>query len=145
MPSINGIASRTNSTGTHTRITGPPNSVLSIPRTSKGHKRSADVISNAVHVMKLATGEREEELTEYGENKAAVALWQMGGHARAKALPQLDERRPPQNRARTPPQVVETYFIERARRPAMDSTLLDRLGEVDYPPSQPRSHRRETR
>lgn len=57
-----------------------------MPRTPKGHKRPADVISSAVQVMKLATGEEEEELTEDGKNKAAVALGRMGGHARAKAL-----------------------------------------------------------
>lgn len=57
-----------------------------MPRTPKGHKRPADVISNAVQVMKLATGEDEEELTEDGKNKAAVALGRKGGQARADAL-----------------------------------------------------------
>ncbi len=60
---------------------------LSMPRTPKGHKRPADVISNAVHVMKIATGEEaESETTEDGKNKAAVALGRMGGKARAVAL-----------------------------------------------------------
>jgi hypothetical protein len=60
---------------------------LSMPRTPKGHKRPADVISNAVQVMKLATGEADEsEPTEDGKNKAAVALGRLGGSARAKAL-----------------------------------------------------------
>jgi hypothetical protein len=57
-----------------------------MPRTPKGHKRPADVISNAVQVMKLATGEDTEELTEDGKNKAAVELGRMGGQARAKNL-----------------------------------------------------------
>jgi hypothetical protein len=57
-----------------------------MPRTPKGHKRPADVISNAVRVMQIATGEATEELTEDGKNKAAVALGQLGGRARAKAL-----------------------------------------------------------
>jgi hypothetical protein len=57
-----------------------------MPRTPKGHKRPAGVISNAVQVMKLATGEEEEELTEDGKNKAAVALGRKGGQARADAL-----------------------------------------------------------
>jgi hypothetical protein len=57
-----------------------------MPRTPKGHKRPADVISNAVRVMKLATGEAEEELTEDGKNKAAVALGRLGGIARATNL-----------------------------------------------------------
>jgi hypothetical protein len=58
-----------------------------MPRTPKGHKRPADVVSNAVQVMKIATGEIDEsETTEDGKNKAAVALGKMGGQARAKAL-----------------------------------------------------------
>ena len=54
-----------------------------MPKTPKGHKRPADVISNAVHVMKIATGEIDEP---DGKNPAAVALGRMGGTARAKAL-----------------------------------------------------------
>jgi hypothetical protein len=57
-----------------------------MPKTPKGHKRPADVVSNAVHVMKIATGEIEEVVTEDGKNAAAVALGKMGGRARAKAL-----------------------------------------------------------
>jgi hypothetical protein len=57
-----------------------------MPRTPKGHKRPADVISNAVHVMRIATGEITETLTEDGKNKAAVELGRKGGHARAEAL-----------------------------------------------------------
>jgi hypothetical protein len=58
-----------------------------MPRTPKGHKRPTDVISNAVRVMQIATGEADEsETTEDGKNKAAVALGRMGGQARAKAL-----------------------------------------------------------
>ena len=36
-------------------------------------KRPADVISNVVHVMRIATGEIAE-LTDDGKNKAAVGL-----------------------------------------------------------------------
>lgn len=57
-----------------------------MPKTPKGHKRPADVVSNAVHVMKIATGEIEESLTEDGRSKAAVELGRKGGQARAKAL-----------------------------------------------------------
>lgn len=63
-----------------------------MPRTHKGHKRPADVISNAVQVMKLATGEDEEELTEDGKNKAAVALGRAGGRARAEKLGENERR-----------------------------------------------------
>jgi hypothetical protein len=57
-----------------------------MPRTPKGHKRPAGVIANAADVMKIATGDADETLTEDGRNKAAVALGRMGGTARAKAL-----------------------------------------------------------
>jgi hypothetical protein len=60
-----------------------------MPRTPKGHKRPADVIANAVTVMKIATGEIEESgTTEDGKSKAAVELGRKGGLARAKALSQ---------------------------------------------------------
>ena len=57
-----------------------------MPKTPKGHKRPADVISNAVHVMKIATGEIEEATTGDGKNKAAVELGRKGGKARARHL-----------------------------------------------------------
>jgi 2-keto-3-deoxy-6-phosphogluconate aldolase len=56
-----------------------------MPKGPKGQKRPADVISNAVHVMRIATGEIEETLTEDGRNAAAVALGRKGGLARAKS------------------------------------------------------------
>lgn len=60
---------------------------LSMPRTPKGHKRPADVVSNAVHVLRIATGEIDESgVTEAGKNRAAVELGRMGGQARAKKL-----------------------------------------------------------
>jgi hypothetical protein len=53
----------------------------------KGHRRPADVVSNAVHGMRIAVGEVEEAAkTEDGRNKAAVELGRRGGLARAKAL-----------------------------------------------------------
>ena len=57
-----------------------------MPKGPKGQKRPADVISNAVTVMKIATGEIDETLTEDGKNAAAVALGRKGGLARAKSL-----------------------------------------------------------
>jgi hypothetical protein len=58
-----------------------------MPQTPKGHKRPADVISNAVHVMRIATDEIEEAgTTEDGRSKAAVELGRKGGLARKKAL-----------------------------------------------------------
>ena len=58
-----------------------------MPIGPKGQKRPADVISNAVRVMQIATGEAEETgITEDGKNKAAVALGRMGGLARARTV-----------------------------------------------------------
>ncbi len=58
-----------------------------MPKGPKGQKRPADVISNAVHVMRIATGEVEEtSATENGKNAAAVTLGRRGGLARAKTI-----------------------------------------------------------
>ena len=57
-----------------------------MPKGPKGQKRPTDVISNAVTVMKIATGEIEETLTEDGKSKAAVELGRKGGKARAGSL-----------------------------------------------------------
>ena len=56
-----------------------------MPNGPKGQKRPADVISNAVTVMQIATGEIEET-TEDGKDAAAVALGRKGGAARARNL-----------------------------------------------------------
>ena len=55
-------------------------------RGPKGQKRSADVIGNAVKMMKIAAGEIAEELTDDGKSKAAVELGRKGGLARARSL-----------------------------------------------------------
>lgn len=57
-----------------------------MPKGPKGQKRPADVIGNAVKVMRIATGEEEEELTEDGKDKAAQSLGARGGKARAEKL-----------------------------------------------------------
>jgi len=58
-----------------------------MPKGPKGQKRPADVTSNSVTVMKIATGEIEESgVPENGKNKAAVEVGRKGGQARAKAL-----------------------------------------------------------
>jgi hypothetical protein len=64
-----------------------------MPKTPKGHKRPADVVSNAVHVMKIATGEIDEATTDDGRSRAAVELGRKGGAARAKALGAKDRAR----------------------------------------------------
>jgi hypothetical protein len=54
-----------------------------MPRGPKGEKRPADVIGNAVRVMKIATGEIKEPLNE--KNPHAVALGKLGGEKGGKA------------------------------------------------------------
>ena len=58
-----------------------------MPTGPKGQKRPADVIGNAVRVMKIATGEVEEGTPiDDGKDPAAKALGAKGGAARAKAM-----------------------------------------------------------
>ncbi len=58
-----------------------------MPKGPKGQKRPAGVIRNAVHVMRIATGEVEDSgQTEDGKSKAAVELGRKGGQARAESL-----------------------------------------------------------
>jgi hypothetical protein len=57
-----------------------------MPKGPKGEKRPADVIGAAVKVMRIATGEEEDEKTDDGKDNAAVSLGRRGGKARAAAL-----------------------------------------------------------
>lgn len=57
-----------------------------MPRGPKGEKRPADVIGNAVHVMKIATGEVDDTPADDGKDKAAQALGRKGGAARAQSM-----------------------------------------------------------
>jgi hypothetical protein len=51
-----------------------------MPKGPKGEKRAADVIGNAVRVMEIATGQRDEEYEDDpGKNKAAAKLGRKGG------------------------------------------------------------------
>ena len=59
-----------------------------MPKGPKGEKRPADVIGNAVKVMRVATGEEEEEYDkdDDGKDKAAQSLGRRGGKARAQKM-----------------------------------------------------------
>jgi hypothetical protein len=58
-----------------------------VPKGPKGQKRPADVVSNAVKVMKIATGEEVEEFDgSDGKDPAAQAMGRKGGKARAENL-----------------------------------------------------------
>ena len=76
-----------------------------MPRGPKGEKRPADVIGNAVHVMRITTGEEPEDYgpdaESEGKNAAAVALGRMGGKARAKSMSAKRRRQIAKNAALT--------------------------------------------
>lgn len=55
-----------------------------MPKGPQGQRRPADVISNAVRVMRIATGEEEEDAPSPAS--AAAQLGKLGGAARAKVL-----------------------------------------------------------
>jgi len=57
-----------------------------MPKTPTGAKRPADVTRNAVHVMRLATGQEQETGRDPG-TEANRKGGLKGGKARAKALP----------------------------------------------------------
>ena len=57
-----------------------------MPKGPQGQKRPADVVGNAVKVMRIATGEEKEEFEDDGKDPAAKALGAKGGRARAMQL-----------------------------------------------------------
>jgi hypothetical protein len=54
-----------------------------MPRGPKGEKRPADVIGNAVHVMRIATGEIEDD---FGKAPNRAKGGRKGGTVRARSL-----------------------------------------------------------
>lgn len=57
-----------------------------MPTGPKGQKRPADVVSNAVHIMRVLTGEADDGAPDDGKDKAAQAMGRKGGAARAAAM-----------------------------------------------------------
>jgi hypothetical protein len=55
-----------------------------VPKGPQGQRRPADVIGNAVHVMRIATGEEVEDAPS--AVSAAAQLGKLGGAARARNL-----------------------------------------------------------
>jgi hypothetical protein len=54
-----------------------------MPKGPKGEKRPADVIGNAVRVMRIATGEEEDVVTPAS---AGATLGKLGGEARSRNM-----------------------------------------------------------
>jgi hypothetical protein len=65
--------------------------ITDMPRGPRGEKRPADVIGNAVKVMRIATGEETEEVETDRAKSAAAELGSRGGKARAAQM--TSERR----------------------------------------------------
>ena len=57
-----------------------------MPTGPEGQKRPADVIGNAVRVMRIATGEEEDAIIDDGKDPAAKALGAKGGRKRAENM-----------------------------------------------------------
>ena len=57
-----------------------------MPKGPQGQKRPADVIGNAVRVMRIATGEDKEEIPPITGDPTARTLGAKGGKARAGRL-----------------------------------------------------------
>lgn len=57
-----------------------------MPRGPRGERRPADVIGNAVKVMKILTGEIEDDREDLPPPSPAAQLGKLGGRARARAL-----------------------------------------------------------
>ena len=57
-----------------------------VPKSPSGHNRPADVIGNAVHVMRVLTGEADDDAPDDGKDKAAQAMGRKGGAARAASM-----------------------------------------------------------
>ena len=74
-----------------------------MPRGPKGEHRHADVIGNAVHVMRVLTGEIEDTIPgpeSDGKDPAAVALGRKGGKARAASTTAQQRRKIAQRAAK---------------------------------------------
>ncbi len=57
-----------------------------MPTGPKGQKRPADVIGNAVKVMRIAIGEEEDTVIDDGKDPAAKVLGAKGGKKRAENM-----------------------------------------------------------
>ena len=85
-----------------------------MPRGPKGEKRLADVIGNAVHVMKIATGEIVEDFpSNDGNDKAVHALGRKGGLKGGKARA---EKLAPERRVEIAKKAAKTRWAAPARR-----------------------------
>ena len=64
-----------------------------MPRGPTGEKRPADVIGNAVKVMKIAVGEESDTTEVQDAKKDNTSVSSLGGQARAKSLTKEERSR----------------------------------------------------
>lgn len=57
-----------------------------MPKGPRGEKRATDVIGMSVKVMRIATGEEEDDREDQTPASAAAQLGKLGGAARARNL-----------------------------------------------------------
>jgi hypothetical protein len=57
-----------------------------MPKSPSGRYRPADVVGNAVHVMRVLTGEANDDAPDDGKDKAAQSMGRKGGAARAASM-----------------------------------------------------------
>jgi hypothetical protein len=90
-----------------------------MPEAPKGERRPADVIGNAVHVMRIATGPIEDNVPspeDEGKDPAAVALGRKGGKARVKYEQETTKRNCSESSSKT---LVKIDPESRATRPRL--------------------------
>lgn len=85
-----------------------------MPKGPRGEKRPADVIGNAVKVMRIATGEEAEELEDNSARSAAAELGRRGGRARAAKMT-------PEKRSEVSRAAAKTRWANAARRNKVSS------------------------
>jgi hypothetical protein len=62
-----------------------------MPTGPKGENRPADIIGNAVKVMRIATGEEAQDCGASPKNETAAELGRIGGHKRAEKMSDEDK------------------------------------------------------
>jgi hypothetical protein len=96
-----------------------------MPRGPKAERRPADVIGNAVKVMRILTGDEVEILAEDdGKDPAAKALGRKGGAARAKSM--SPKRRSEIARKAAHERWKSQHYTTTPSNQAFDQSLRDR-------------------
>ena len=71
-----------------------------MPKGPRGERRPTDVIGGAVRVMRIATGEEQDDREDQRADSPAQALGRLGGAARARKLTAAQRRKIAQKAAK---------------------------------------------